>query len=80
MSILMQRSITCRMSTGAEGILVYQYSYWDEVAQMHKQSKLYATIEVIKLLGRPIYSTAMRVPPSEVIDGFYVTKKRAIGG
>ena len=55
-----------------EEMVVYRYAYWDEAGQTHKESKLYATIEVIKSLGRPIYDASKRVSASELIDGFYV--------
>jgi hypothetical protein len=54
--------------------------YWDEATNGHKQSELYATVEVIKCgLGVPLYATGIQVTLAELHDGgIYVPPAREI--
>jgi hypothetical protein len=56
-----------------DNVLVYRYDYWSELAQTHKESREFATLETIKAgLGTPIHASEKRVPRADVMDGFFV--------
>ena len=54
-------------------VWVYQYIYWDDVAQQRKTSEKYATLEAIRNgLGVPLHTTGRKVAATEAPNGMYV--------
>jgi hypothetical protein len=53
-------------------VLVYQYLYWDQHAQIRKLSGRYATFDAIKDgLGVPVYPSGKIVARAEVVGGIW---------
>ena len=52
---------------------VYRYVYWDSDERIEKTSRIYATLEVIRLgLGSPVLDSAITVAGDDVAGGIYV--------
>lgn len=68
---LIEERPTVREET-SDVVLVYQYLYWDDHAQIRKLSGRYATFDAIKDgLGIPLYASGKIVARTEVTGGIW---------